>query len=167
MEEVNFEDAAVHVELPSLASFRDVKTGKTDYLAFAERWACSFADMHLPRDLVTSSRPNKFSFSRTRTALERLYVLLPPVVIEKILAGELVKLYRWHDPLHTAKYAIVSKPAATIAAWLKDFVRPTLLAGTTINCQQPSLPSLCIKLPSPASGRLARQKCAVSLHKDS
>ena len=117
MEEVNFEDAAVHVEFPSLANFRDDKTGKTDYLAFAERWACSFADIHLPRDLVTSSRPNKFSFSRTRTALERLYVLLPPVVIEKILAGDLVKLYRWHDPLHTAKYAAVSQPAASASEY--------------------------------------------------
>jgi hypothetical protein len=108
MEEVNFEDPTGHAELPSLSSFRDKTTGKTDYLAYAETWACSFADMRLPRDLITSSRPNKFSFSRTRTALERLYVLLPPVLIEKLLAGDLVKLYRWHDPIYTGKFAVVS-----------------------------------------------------------
>lgn len=107
MEEVNFADPAIHVQMPTLSDFVDKRTGRTDYFGFAERWACSFADTRLPRDLVTSTRPDKFSFSRTRTGLERLYVLLPPALLEKILAGDLVKLYRWHDPLITAKWALV------------------------------------------------------------
>lgn len=107
--EVNFEGPPVGSELPSLAAFIDSRTGKTDYIAFAERYACAFADTNLPRDLVTSTRPNKFSFSRTRAGLERLYVLLPPVVLEQVLAGDLVKLYRWHDPIKTGKYALVSR----------------------------------------------------------
>jgi hypothetical protein len=48
-------------------------------------------------------------------AVERLYVLVPPKLVEKLIAGDLVNLYRWVDPLRTAKWAL-----GYLACWWHD-----------------------------------------------
>lgn len=79
------------------------------------QWLCAEAETRLPQDLLAVEKPDRFSFSRSRLALERLYVLLPPSLLETILAGNIVNLYRWKDPLRTLKWATVSVAAVLYA----------------------------------------------------
>lgn len=116
MEEVRFDEPShADLHLPGRAKYRDPLTGRVDYLRFVEAWACTYADLHLPPDLLSTARPAKFSLSRTRVAVERLYVLVPPKLVEQLIAGDLVNLYRWVDPLRTAKWAL-----GYLACWWHD-----------------------------------------------
>jgi hypothetical protein len=129
MDEVHFYDSTKPaVEVPKLDRFRDVRSGQTRYLAFAEavcslsltsgrdisahtsdsvQWLCAMADTHLPRDLVSGEKPSKLSMSKSLAAMERIYILCPPELVQHLLEGRLAALYRWHDPFKTARYALV------------------------------------------------------------
>lgn len=69
------------------------------------------ADTRLPRDLVSGVKPSKFSLTKTAMAIERIYVICPPILLQDLLEGKLASLYRWEDPLKTGIYALVSELA--------------------------------------------------------
>lgn len=144
MEEVRFDEPShADLQLPGRAKYRDSHTGKVDYLRFAEAWACTYADLHLPPDLLSTARPAKFSLSRTRVAVERLYVLVPPKLVEKLIAGDLVNLYRWVDPLRTAKWAL-----GYLACWWHDQIPAAIFFFLIYQILKPQ-----IWPPSPAEVR--------------
>lgn len=67
--------------------------------------------------MIAPPPPTRFSFTRLRTDLERLYIICPPPVWQRLLLGSLSSLYRWENPRRTATWA-----AVYFALWARDLV---------------------------------------------
>lgn len=61
--------------------------------------------------------PTSFSFRRLQADLERLYVLCPPPVWQRVLLGSFASLWRWENPRRTGTWAV-----AYLFLWFHDLI---------------------------------------------
>ncbi|BGP25953.1 hypothetical protein Rt10032_c06g2644 [Rhodotorula toruloides] len=105
------------VEYPELEAYRKEEGGVVDWISYGVAYASCLVHNNFPAGLTSPPRPDSFSFRWYQGELERLYVLCPPPVIQRVLFGSLGKLWRWEDPRRTGTWA-----AAYLLLWFHDLI---------------------------------------------
>ncbi|GAA5990119.1 hypothetical protein JCM10908_005829 [Rhodotorula pacifica] len=103
------------VEYPSKDDFRAQGQGggKVDWFSYLAAYVACLAAEYVPSSLVESTphsteeghqegaEEQEFSLRDLRDELERLYILCPPPIWQRLVLSELASLWRWDDPTRT------------------------------------------------------------------
>ncbi|GAA5950947.1 hypothetical protein JCM21900_000382 [Sporobolomyces salmonicolor] len=116
LKELKVAGPAVPVDYPEKEAFRDER-GKLDRVGYLIAYFTSLVVDYTPPSLVGSAPREDFSFREVREDLQRFYVICPPSVWQRVLTGDLAKIWRWEDPKRTAKWA-----ALYFVLWLFDLI---------------------------------------------
>ncbi|GAA5858679.1 hypothetical protein JCM1840_006513 [Sporobolomyces johnsonii] len=116
LQELKVAGPAMPVDYPEKETFRDER-GTLDWMGYLMAYLTSLVVDYTPPSLVGSPPREDFSFREVREDLQRFYVLCPPSVWQKVLTGDLAKIWRWEDPKRTAKWA-----GLYLFLWLFDLI---------------------------------------------
>ncbi|BGP01513.1 hypothetical protein NBRC10513v2_005155 [Rhodotorula toruloides] len=104
------------VEYPEVEVYRK-EGGALDWIGYGVAYISCFVHNHFPAGLVGPPPPDSFSFRYLQGDLERLYVLCPPPVLQRLLLGSLGKIWRWENPRRTGTWA-----AIYLFLWFHDLI---------------------------------------------
>ncbi|BGP09539.1 hypothetical protein JCM10049v2_005412 [Rhodotorula toruloides] len=105
------------VEYPEVEAYRKEEGGAVDWIGYGVAYMSCFVHNNFPAGLVGPPPPDSFSFRYFQGDLERLYVLCPPPVLQRLLLGSLGKIWRWEDPRRTGTWA-----AIYLFLWFHDLI---------------------------------------------
>ncbi|KAL8293605.1 hypothetical protein RQP46_000306 [Phenoliferia psychrophenolica] len=66
--------------------------------AFLGRVGKQVQEVYTPQSLLSPPKPSRLHISTTRSYLERLYIIVPPGIWERILKAEIGAIWRWESP---------------------------------------------------------------------
>ncbi|BGP33520.1 hypothetical protein JCM10296v2_005324 [Rhodotorula toruloides] len=105
------------VEYPEVEAYRKEEGGAVDWIGYGAAYISCLVHNNFPAGLVGPPPHDSFSFRYLQGDLERLYVLCPPPVLQRLLLGVLGKLWRWEEPQRTGTWA-----AIYLFLWFHDLI---------------------------------------------
>ncbi|BGP49649.1 hypothetical protein JCM10450v2_005552 [Rhodotorula kratochvilovae] len=116
---------------------------------------------YTPPGLIAPPPPSSFSFRALRADLERLYILCPPPVWQRLLLGSFASLWRWENPRRTGTWI-----AVYLVLWLGDLLLLFPFAFLLFHLLQARFfPPSTDELLAQAADRRARSRDAAELGK--
>ncbi|GAA5821135.1 hypothetical protein JCM3770_005688, partial [Rhodotorula araucariae] len=106
--------AGEDVMYPDREQFR-TSEGKLDWVGYATAYLATAAHDYTPSGLIAPPPSSSFSFRALRGDLERLYVICPPPVWQRLLLGSFASLWRWQNPRRTGIWV-----AVYLLLWCRD-----------------------------------------------
>jgi hypothetical protein len=117
---------------------------------FLPQYATTAAAVYTPPSLLAPPKRTSFSVTLARNHVERLYVICPPQVWEKVLRGNFARIWRWESPSTWKWCTVRSTSISTLNEVLTSNHSSTSSSGysTSFQCSLPSPSSPCSSTPA-------------------